>query len=84
MPMLLGLASVVVHFYLLPDGNGLVREERSVETTQFCVITAVDDLHGGHVFFAQAGDGVNVVPIRGGWRARYLNVSSLNWGEDTE
>ena len=68
MPMLVRPASVVVHFYLLPDRNGLVCKQRSVETTQFRIVTAVDDGHGGHVFSAQAGDGVDVVPVCGvGW-----------------
>lgn len=66
--MLLGLASVVVHFYLLPDRHGLVGQQRSVEPTQFCIVAAVDDVHGGRVFCAQAGNGVDVVPVGGvGW-----------------
>lgn len=77
-PLLLGLASVVVHFYLLPDRNGLTCEEWGVKPTQLCAITAVDDVHGRHVFLTQAGDGVNVIPICGCWRARCPNVSSLD------
>lgn len=70
--MLLGLASVVIHFYLLPDRDGLICEKWGVETTELCVIAAVDDFHGRHVFLAQTGDEVNVVPVCGCWRSKFL------------
>ena len=64
-PIRLRLASIVVHFYLPPDRHGLVCQQGSVETTKFCIVAAVDDVHGSHVFFAQSGNGVYVVPIGG-------------------
>ena len=68
-PMLSRLAHIVVHFYLLPNRHALICQQRSVESTKFFKATAVDDFHGGRVFFAQPGDGVDVIPISGvvGW-----------------
>lgn len=71
-PPLLGdvavAVAVVVHFYLLPDGDGAVREQWRVETAQLGGGAVVDDGDGGRVFFAQARDRVDVVPVCGcGW-----------------
>ena len=63
--MFRGLAYSVVDFYLLPDRDGVVRQQGSVESTEFFIVAAIDDLDGGHVFFAQPGDGVDFVPVGG-------------------
>ena len=81
---MLGAAAIVVHFDLLPDRDGLVRQPGGVEAAQLGVVAAVDDGHGGHAFFAQAGDGVDVVPVCGCGRAGSCGVSSLNWDEAAE
>ena len=62
-PMFLRLAHLVVQFYLLPDRHALICQQRSVEATKFFKVAAVDDFYGGRVFFAQPGDGINVIPV---------------------
>ena len=68
-PMFLRLAHFVVNFNLLPNRHALIRQQRRVESAKFFKVTAVDDFDGGRVFFAQPGDGIDVIPIRGvvGW-----------------
>ena len=68
-PMFSRLAHIVVHFYLLPNRHALICQQRSVESTKFFKVTAVDDFYGGRIFFAQPGDGIDVIPISGvvGW-----------------
>ena len=64
--MLVGFAaSVVIQFDLPPDRHGPVGQQGSVEAVQFGVVAAVDDVHGHFVFVAQAGDGVDGVPVDG-------------------
>ena len=74
--MLLRLASIVVYINLLSDRHGLVCQQWSIETTKFGIVTAVDDVYGGHVFFAQASDGVDLIPIDDVGRAGSGDVSS--------
>ena len=68
-PVFFRLAHLVVQFYLPADRHALICQQRGVESTEFFKVAAVDDFYGGCVFFAEPGDGVDVIPIGGvvGW-----------------